>query len=71
VKEFFKRKREAEKKDNEEGMDGSTGKEKGGFLSHIFSTEFAIQIGIVVLLFGLFYYINKNHDIFGRLFRTK
>jgi ribosomal protein L12E/L44/L45/RPP1/RPP2 len=65
IKDYFKRKEEEEKKKKEkEKEEQETEKPKRSWLRQLFGVEFGLQIMIVFLLFGLFWYFNKN-SLFG------
>jgi len=64
VKEYFKKKEEREKRkkeEEEEEKNQDDSKPSRPWYSQVFGMEFGIQILVLLLLFGLFWYFNKNN----------
>jgi len=67
VKDYFKRKEEEEnkKKEQEKEFEDDEKPTTGKWLRNMFGVEFALQMLVLGLLFGLFWYWNKNSSLFG------
>jgi len=63
-KDYFKRKDEEEKKKKEQEKEAEDLEKPKSWIKQMFGVEFGLQILVLVLLFGLFWYWNKN-SLFG------
>jgi len=67
VKDYFKRKEEDEKKKKEQENELEEDEKPSTvkWLRGLFGAEFALQMLVLGLLFGLFWYWNKNSSLFS------
>jgi len=67
VKDYFKKKEEREKKKKERQNDFKDAEKpsKAKWIKQLFGVEFGLQMVVLILLFGLFWYWNKN-SFFGK-----
>ena len=70
--EYFKRKEDKEKKEKENqetnDLDEEGAPSKGGFFRGLFKWDTLLQVGVIVLIFAAFFYVNRNNQIINKLF---